>query len=191
MARGPEGLDRLVLEFMRMKQKVVAATIAAVLVSWLVAALTPSSLVYGSGPEGLLPGLPLVSAPFVPNADVVSIVPYLYGAFMVAFVSIVLAEIAKVTLLKLGQRTLVAYCGFCLYQVFLGFDVLRRFAVDWYGYLLHFLRLAKLSGEVRFPDPLPIPPPFLSLIPLALLSLNLVLSLRGSLSPDDERRAGS
>lgn len=172
---------------MRREQKVVAAAIAAGLASWLVAALTPSSLVYDSGPEGLFPGLPLVSAPFVPNADVVSIVPHLYGAFMVAFVSIVLVEIAKVTLLNLGRRALVAYCGFCLYQVLLGVDVLRRFAVDWYGYLLHFLRLAKLSGEVRFPDPLPLPAPFLSLILLALISAYLVLDPEGFLSPRDGR----
>jgi len=169
-----------------MREKVIAAAIAAGFAGWLVAALTPSSLVYDSGPEDLLPGLPLVSAPFVPNADVVSIVPYLYGAFMVALVSVVLVEIAKMTLLSLGRRALVAYCGFCLYQVVLGVDVLRRFAVDWYGYLLHFLRLAKLSGQVRFPDPLPVPAPFLSLIFLALMSLYLVLGLRGRPSSSEK-----
>jgi hypothetical protein len=89
-----------------------------------------------------------------------------------------LVEIAKVTLLNFGRRAFVAYCGFFLYQIVLGIDVLRRFAIDWYGYLLHFIRLAKLSVKVRFPDPILVPAPFLSLIILALVSLYLVLSLR-------------
>ena len=176
---------------MRLEQKAVATAIAASLAAWLVPAITPPSVVYHSGPEDFLPGLPLVSAPFVPNSDVVSIVPHLYGAFTVALVSVVLVEIAKVSLLNLGRRALVAYCGFCIFQVVLGVDVLRRFAVDWYGYLLHFFRLAKLSGDVRFPDPLPVPAPFLSLMFLALMSLYLVLGLRGPLSPRAGRAVGS
>jgi hypothetical protein len=162
---------------MRTERKAVAVAIALASAGWLLSALTPSTLVYHSGPEDFLPGLPLVSAPFVPKSDVVSLVPHLYGAFTVAAVSVVLVEVGKVALLSLGRRALVAYLGFCLFQIALGLDTLRRYAVDWYGYLLHYFRIARLSSEVRFPDPLPIPAPYLSMTLLALLSVYLILGV--------------
>jgi hypothetical protein len=55
----------------------------------MVPAFTPLSVVYHSGPEDFLPGLPLVSAPFAPKSDVVSLVPHRYGALSVGVVSIV------------------------------------------------------------------------------------------------------
>jgi hypothetical protein len=169
------------------KQRVVVPVVFMGLLGWLVSALTPPSVVYYHlAPENFEPGLPLVSAPFAPGSDVVSLVPHLYGAATVAVIAILIVEIGKVMLLRLGPGVLGAYLGLCLLQAALAIDVLRRFAVDWYGYLLHFFRLAKLSNQVRFPDPLLVPPPLLSLLFLMATSLYLLMLLRGQ-PPADER----
>lgn len=150
------------------------------LLGWLVSALTPPSVVYYHlAPKNFEPWLPLVSAPFAPGSDVGSLVPHLYGAATIAVIAVLIVEFGKAILVRSGSGVLGAYLGLCLLQAALAIDVLRRFAVDWYGYLLHFFRLAKLSNEVRFPDPLLVPPPLLSLFFLMATSLYLLVFLRG------------
>jgi hypothetical protein len=168
------------------KQARVSA-VAISMLGWLIAAASPNWLVDEMlPPKRFEPFLPLVSAPFAYGSDVVSVVPDLYSAATIGLTSALVVEVAKMVLLRLGSRALGAYLSFCLLQATLVIDVLRRFAVDWYGYLLHFFRLAKLSNEVRYPEPLLIPPPFLSLLCLMATSLYLLVLLR-SRPPAAER----
>jgi hypothetical protein len=106
----------------------------------------------------------------------VSPVPHLYGAALVAVVAILCVELSKALLTgRLGQS---AYWAFCTYQATLGIDIMRRFALDWYGYLLHFLRLSALTHEQPYPDPLAIPQPLLSFAGLVLALLFGAFSYR-------------
>ena len=149
----------------------IGVAISLAVLGWILSALVPEETVfYHLAPEHLEPSLPLVSAPFRPGSDVVSVVPWLFGAIAVAVVATFLVELGKVALLVAGVRSIGAFMLLGLLQLSIGLDVLRRLATDWYGYALHFLRLASLSHEVRFPDPLPIPAPYFSLIVLVAAS---------------------
>lgn len=128
------------------------------------ASLSPAELSLVLAPDIAEPLLPLVSAPYDPRSQSVSFVPILYSGGLVAFASLFFVEVSKAILSgRVGQ---LGYWALCAYQLVLGVDIMRTFALDWYGYLLYFVRLSNLTTEQPFPDPVPWPPPFLSLAAL-------------------------
>jgi hypothetical protein len=161
------------------RSQLTAATTAAVVcvAGWLVVAATPREVVHDVlPPERLEPALSLVSAPFSPGSDVVSLVPRLAGALTVGLVAACLVEFAKLLLSIARLATIPTHLVLVGLQVLLVVDALRQFALDWYGYGLHFVRLAPLSSALLYPDPVPVPPPLLS---LAGLAMALLMALGG------------
>lgn len=109
-------------------------------------------------------GLPLVCVPYTPGTDVVSLVPDLFSALALACLCVLMVEIAKAMISALPGRQTWSYTLLSIYQASLLIDVLRKYAWDWYGYLLYFTRLITLSYDRPRPEVLPIPPPWLSFL---------------------------
>jgi YD repeat-containing protein len=74
-------------------------------------------------------------------SKVVSLVPDLFSALTIAFLALLLSEIAKILAITIPGRRISFYVTFSVYQLILMIDVLRKYAWDWYGYLLYFSRI--------------------------------------------------
>lgn len=137
--------------------------------AWLLAALAPRSLIQGLAPARFEFALPRVSVPYTPGTDVVSAVPDLFSALLWGVICAGVVELAKPQVLALSK-----WRGRCMFlcAVFQGalvLDTLRRHAWDWYGYLLYFLRLTKLSYDNPRPEVISLPAPWLSFLVLAFV----------------------
>jgi hypothetical protein len=146
------------------------------LAAWLVVAAPPVSIQQLLPPNRYEFGLPRVCVPYTPGADVVSLVPDLFSALVIAFSCLLLSEIAKMTARPIPGRRLLFYATCYFFQISLTIDVLRKFAWDWYGYLLYFMRIIDLSYDRPRPEVIPIPSPWLSLIALGLFLISLFVS---------------
>lgn len=146
------------------------------------AAWLPVALPFASALEWLPPSryefsLPRVCVPYTPGTDVVSLVPDFFSALTFAGLCLLLVEPAKMMAAVLPGQRIVRHLSFLVYQATLVVDVLRRYAWDWYGYLLYFLRLVNLNYNQPRPEILPLPPPWLSFMAL-LLCLGLCVYAR-------------
>lgn len=149
------------------------------LAAWLLVAIPSTSIQKLLPPNRYEFGLPRVCVPYTPGTDVVSLVPDLFSALAIIFLSLLLCEIAKILTIALPGRRTFFYVAFSVYQLTLVVDSLRKFAWDWYGYALYFARLISLSYDRPEPEILPIPSPWLSLLALMACTILYVISLRG------------
>lgn len=108
-----------------------------------------------------------------------SAVPDLFATLSIAAVGVLLAETAKLRVAALPSHRLLCYGSFLLFQISLIIDALRRYAWDWYGYLLYFVRLITLSHAEPRPEVLPVSPPWLSFLVLIACLGICVFSVRG------------
>ncbi len=120
-----------------------------------------------------------------PGTDVVSLVPDFFSALTFAGLCLLLVEPAKMMASVLPGQRIARHLSFVVYQAMLVVDILRRYAWDWYGYLLYFLRLVNLDYNQPRPEILPLPPPWLSFMAL-LLCLGLCVYARDQ--PDSRAR---
>jgi hypothetical protein len=148
------------------------------LASWLFAAIPSPSIQEWLPPNRYEFGLPRVCVPYTPGTDVVSLVPDLFSALTIVCLCLLLSEVAKIMSTVLPGRRIAFYVAFSIYQATLVIDVLRRFSWDWYGYLLYFARLTKLSYNRPQPEVLPIPSPWLSLLALLACTVLYISNLR-------------
>jgi len=136
--------------------------------AWLIIALRLDFLMAWLPPVRYEFALPRVCVPYAPGSDVVSGVPDLFSALTLGISCIVLAEVAKGIFCSGCTRKVLVQCSFVVYQACLLLDVMRRYAWDWYGYLLYFCRLIELSYERPRPEVLALPAPWLSFLSLLL-----------------------
>lgn len=145
--------------------------------AWLLVALPVASALEWLPPSRYEFALPRVCVPYTPGADVVSLVPDLFSALTIATLCLLLVEVAKVMAAVLPGRRTWCYISFAIYQAALVVDVLRKYAWDWYGYLLYFARLVTLSYDRPRPEILPLSSPWLSFLVL-LVCLGLCVYTR-------------
>jgi hypothetical protein len=136
------------------------------LVSWLLVAVPSPSILEWLPPNRYEFGLPRVCVPYTPGTDVVSLVPDLFSALAIAFLCLLLTEIAKTMIAAVPGRRALTHVAFSVYQATLVVDIIRKYAWDWYGYLLYFARLIQLSYDRPRPEVLPVSSPWLSLLAL-------------------------
>lgn len=149
------------------------------LAAWLLIALPPRSIQEWLPPNRYEFGLPRVCVPYTPGTDVVSLVPDLFSAVTIICLCLLLSEIAKTTIAALPGKRIHIYVLFLLYQTTLAIDALRKYAWDWYGYLLYFARLIELRYDRPQPEILPLSSPWLSLVALLLCMSMTVIDIRG------------
>lgn len=147
------------------------------LAAWLLVAIPSISVQEWLPPNRYEFGVPRVCVPYTPGTDVVSLVPDLFSALAIACLCLVLTEVAKVSVIGLPGH-LPLYGTFLIFQATLVVDVLRKYAWDWYGYLLYYLRLTNLSYDQPRPEILPIPSPWLSMFVLLGCASLYTISLR-------------
>lgn len=136
--------------------------------AWLPIAAPLTSFLEHLPPNRYEFGLPRVCVPYTQGTDVVSLVPDLFSALTLAALCVLVAELAKVMASALPGRRSLRHLCLTLYQITLVLDILRKYAWDWYGYLLYFARLISLSHDRPRPEVIPIPPPWLSLLLLCV-----------------------
>jgi len=94
-----------------------------------------------------LPALPTVAAPYDPTTDVVSVIPFLFRALLLAGVGAGIAGGGKMFLAIRGRTTPLAYTMLTAIQGVLFIEVFRALAPDWAIYAVHFARLLTLSDK--------------------------------------------
>lgn len=114
--------------------------------AWALVWLVPLLRHWRWGSDDFEPRLPCVAYPFLPGNDIISVVPDLFRALMLAVLACAVAEITK--LVSAGAGGNAAHLAVVsVFQVLLVLDTLRANAYDWFVYSLSYFRVISLRKD--------------------------------------------